>query len=130
MKKKSIIALSVFVILLLAVFSIWFFTRPAPAEGSKTITLEVIHHDGSSASFSIATDAENLRAALEQVDGLITGEESPYGLMVNTVDGETADYGKDQSWWCLTKGGEWLDTGVDDTLIADGEHYEFTYTVG
>jgi hypothetical protein len=130
MKKKSIIALSVFVILLLAVFSIWFFTRPAPVEGSKTITLEVIHHDGSSASFSIATDAENLRAALEQVDGLIAGEESPYGLMVDTVDGETADYGKDQSWWCLTKGGEWLDTGVDDTLIADGEHYEFTYTVG
>ena len=130
MKKKSIIALSAFIILLLAVFSIWFFNRPAPAEGSKTITLEVIHHDGSSASFSIATDAENLRAALEQVDGLIAGEESPYGLMVNTVDGETADYGKDQSWWCLTKGGEWLDTGVDDTLIADGEHYEFTYTVG
>ena len=130
MKKKSIIALSAFVILLLAVFSIWFFNRPAPAEGSKTITLEVIHHDGSSASFSIPTDAENLRAALEQVDGLIAGEESPYGLMVNTVDGETADYGKDQSWWCLTKGGEWLDTGVDDTLIADGEHYEFTYTVG
>ena len=64
------------------------------------------------------------------MDGLITGEESPYGLMVNTVDGEAADYGKDQSWWCLTKGGEWLDTGVDDTLIADGEHYEFTYTVG
>ena len=23
-----------------------------------------------------------------------------------------------------------LDTGVDETLIADGEHYEFTYTVG
>ena len=130
MKKKSIIALSAFVILLLAVFSIWFFNRPAPAEGSKTITLEVIHHNGSSASFSIPTNAENLRAALEQVDGLIAGEESPYGLMVNTVDGETADYGKDQSWWCLTKGGEWLDTGVDDTLIADGEHYEFTYTVG
>ena len=50
--------------------------------------------------------------------------------MVHTVDGETADYSKDHSLWCLTKGGEWLDTGVDETLIADGEHYEFTYTVG
>ena len=50
--------------------------------------------------------------------------------MVNTVDGETADYARDQSWWCLTKGGEWIDTGVDSTMISDGEHYEFTYTIG
>ena len=130
MKKKRISAVSAFFVLLLAVFSVWFFTRSAPVDGTKTITLEVIHRDGSTASFSISSDAGNLRTALEQVDGLIAGEESPYGLMVHTVDGETADYGKDQSWWCLTKGGEWLDTGVDETLIADGEHYEFTYTVG
>ena len=50
--------------------------------------------------------------------------------MVYTVDGETADWDRDQSWWCLTKNGDWMDTGVDDTVIADGEHYEFTYTVG
>lgn len=130
MKKKTILAVSAFFVLLLAVFSIWFFNRPAPVDGTKTITLEVIHHDGTSASFTITSDADNLRSALEQVNGLIAGEESPYGLMVYTVDGETTDYSKDQSWWCLTKGGEWLDTGVDETLIADGEHYEFTYTVG
>ena len=64
------------------------------------------------------------------MDGLIAGEESSYGLMVTTVDGETADYGRDQSWWCLTKDGAWMDTGVDDTMIADGDHYEFTYTIG
>ena len=67
---------------------------------------------------------------MEQIDGLLAGEDSAYGLMVFTVDGETADWDRDQSWWCLTKGGEWLDTGVDDTLIEDGDHYEFTYTIG
>ncbi len=130
MKKKQLIAVIIFAALLLAAFLVWQFARPAPVSGSKQITLEVVHADGSSKSFDIATDAENLRGALEQVDGLIAGEESAYGLMVYTVDGETADWDRDQSWWCLTKDGEWMDTGVDDTVIADGEHYEFTYTVG
>ena len=130
MKKKQIIAFTAFIVLLLAVFLVWHFNRPAPAEGAKTVTLEVIHGDGRTASFTIHTDAENLRSALEQIDGLIAGEESSYGLMVYTVDGETADWDRDQSWWCLTKGGEWMNTGVDDTVIADGDIYEFTYTVG
>ena len=130
MKKKQLIAVIIFAALLLAAFLVWQFARPAPVSGSKQITLEVVHADGSSKSFDIATDAENLRGALEQVDGLIAGEESAYGMMVYTVDGETADWDRDQSWWCLTKDGEWMDTGVDDTVIADGEHYEFTYTVG
>ena len=128
MKKRTLLALIGFLILLIAVFSVWYFNRPAPVEGTKTITLEVVHGDGTITSFTVLSEADSLRSALEQVDGLIDGEESPYGLMVYTVDGETADYSRDQSWWCLTKGGEWIDTGVDDTMIADGEHYEFTYT--
>ena len=130
MKKRNIIAVTGFVLLLIVVFSVWYFNRPVAVDGSKTITLEVIHGDGSTASFTVSSEAENLRAALETVDGLIEGEESAYGLMVSTVDGETADYARDQSWWCLTKDGEWIDTGVDSTMISDGEHYEFTYTVG
>ena len=130
MKKRTLLALIGFLILLIAVFSVWYFNRPAPVEGTKTITLEVVHGDGTITSFTVLSEADSLRSALEQVDGLIDGEESPYGLMVYTVDGETADYSRDQSWWCLTKSGEWIDTGVDDTIIADGEHYEFTYTIG
>ena len=129
MKKKTIFALIAFVVLLAAVFLIWKMNQPSASLGQKEITLKVVHGDGSEASFPIRTDAENLRGALEQVDGLIAGEESTYWLMVYTVDGETADWNRDQSWWCLTKDGEWMDTGVDDTMIADGEHYEFTYTV-
>ena len=130
MKKKSLVALIVFAILLGAVFMVWKLNRPAPSASQKEITVEVVHSDGSETSLPIRMDANNLRGALEQVDGLIAGEESTYGLMVFTVDGETADWNRDQSWWCLTKSGEWLDTGVDDTVIADGEHYEFTYTIG
>ena len=130
MRKKQIIVLSAFIAILLAVALIWVFNRPAPVQGAKTITLEVIHGDGSSKSFNIPTDAETLGEALKSVDGLIAGENSAYGLMVNTVDGETADWNRDQSWWCLSQDGKPLDTGIDSTMISDGEHYEFIYTVG
>lgn len=111
-------------------------SEAAPAEsaageettGSKTITLTVVHGDGTSNDITVSTDAENLRDALE-AEGIIAGEDSSYGMFVQTVDGETADDGE-QEWWCLTKGGEMWNYGVDDTEIADGDVYEFTLTVG
>ena len=112
-------------------------SEAAPAEsaageeettGSKTITLTVVHGDGTSNDITVSTDAENLRDALE-AEGIIAGEDSSYGMFVQTVDGETADDGQ-QEWWCLTKGGEMWNYGVDDTEIADGDVYEFTLTVG
>ena len=129
-KKKQFIFIIGFLILVLSLFLVWFFTRPAPLPGLKTITLEVVHGDGTTSEFTVNSDSDNLRGALDQVDGLLLGEESMYGLMVQTVDGETTDWNRDQSWWCLTKSGEWLDTGLNGTLIADGDHYEFTYTIG
>lgn len=96
--------------------------------GSKTITVTVVHGDGTSNDITVSTDAENLRDALE-AEGIIAGEDSSYGMFVQTVDGETADDGQ-QEWWCLTKGGEMWNYGVDDTEIADGDVYEFTLTVG
>ena len=94
----------------------------------KTIAFQVVHKDGSTQDFEIATTAGTLREALEE-EGLIAGEESSYGLYVETVDGETADEGN-QEWWCLTKGGEMWNYGVDDTQIQDGDAFEFTLTVG
>ena len=94
----------------------------------KTIAFQVVHKDGSTQDFEISTTAGTLREALEE-EGLIAGEESSYGLYVETVDGETADEGN-QEWWCLTKGGEMWNYGVDDTQIQDGDAFEFTLTVG
>ena len=88
----------------------------------------MVHGDGTSNDITVSTDAENLRDALE-AEGIIAGEDSSYGMFVQTVDGETADDGE-QEWWCLTKGGEMWNYGVDDTEIADGDVYEFTLTVG
>lgn len=46
-----------------------------------------------------------------------------------SVDGETVDQDKEE-WWCITCDGESLLTGVDDTVIVNGAHYEITLTKG
>ncbi len=100
-------------------------------QGAKTITVDIVTPAGETTTtktVTIHTDAEFLRGALDQ-EKLIAGDESEYGLFVKTVDGETADDAA-QQWWCFTKGGEMLMTGVDDTMIADGEHYEIALTTG
>ena len=99
-----------------------------PEDKRITITLEVVGPDGTSKEFVIKTDPENnLRKALE-AESLIAGDEGPYGLYIKVVDGITADYDVDRSWWGLYKDGEMLMTGVDSTPIADGDHFELVYS--
>ena len=62
-------------------------------------------------------------------EGLLDGEDGPYGLYVLAVDGETVDE-SEQEWWGYTKSGEQVNYGVDTCPIADGEHYEFTLNIG
>ena len=99
-----------------------------PQAGTKTITVQIIVDGQDTVTKSIATDAEYLRGALEEED-LIAGEESQYGLFVKTVNGITVDEVK-QQWWCFTKGGADLFTGVDTTPIADGDVFEITLKTG
>lgn len=130
MKKntKIIIALVVLAALIIGAALLYNAFAPAAQVGAKHVEIAVIHADGSSKDFSLDTDAETLRAALDEL-GIVEGDESEYGLYVTAVDGESADAAA-QEWWCFTKGGEMLMTGVDNTMIQDGEHYEATFTVG
>lgn len=127
--KKYLAAAAALAVLLAVTLCIYMYNRPAPEAGSKHISVTVVHGDGSEKSFAYQTDAEYLSEVL-LAEGLIRGEEGAYGLYVTVVDGEEADYAADQSWWCLTKGGaEWM-YGASETAIADGDSYEWTYTVG
>lgn len=125
---RIIIALVVLAALIVGALTLYNVYMPKGVEGGKHIDVEVVHADGSTKDFTIDTDSESLRGALEQ-EKLIEGEESSYGLYVTAVDGESADDSQ-QQWWCFTKGGEMLPTGVDDTMIQDGDHYEITFTTG
>ena len=125
-KNKKILIIAAVVLLLIAgaLFLIEGSKKPVPIEGSKTITVTVIQEGVEDKVFTIHTDAEFLRGALEQ-EKLIEGTESQYGLFVTTVDGVTVDESLRQ-WWCLNDGeGNMLDTGVDSTPIADGDAFQF-----
>jgi hypothetical protein len=126
--RNIIIAVAVLLVLVIGALLVYNANRPAPQEGGKKLEVTVVHGDGAAKVFRFATDAETLRAALEE-QKLIEGTESEYGLFVTAVDGEAADMDL-QQWWCFSKEGTDLNTGVDTTMIADGEHYEITFKTG
>jgi len=104
-------------------------TKPETQAGAKTITVEIIVDGADTVTKTISTDAEFLRGALDEEEGLVVGEEGPYGLFIKTVNGVTADDSK-QQWWCVTKGGADVFTGVESTPIADGDKFELTLKTG
>ena len=87
---KGVIALIIVLVLAAAALVIWQTNKRETQQGGKEITINVDHLNGDDTTFTIHTDEEYLRGALEQED-LIEGTESEYGLYVLTVDGETAD---------------------------------------
>lgn len=64
-----------------------------------------------------------------EAEQLVEGEMGPYGLFITAVDGEKADDTK-QQWWCITKGGETVNTSAEQTPIADGDRFELTMKEG
>lgn len=127
--KKLLIGLVALIAVVAVMAGCWlaFGPKAGPA-GAKEIGVTVVYADQTQDEFTIDTDAEYLRGALEQ-ENLIAGDESEYGLFVTEVNGVKADDTKEE-WWCFTQDGEALMTGVDSTPIADGDHFEITLTVG
>ena len=102
----------------------------AASKAQATVDFTVTAADGSVSSVLLnVTDGEKLSTALAKA-GIISQEEADAGF-VTTVNGETADYNKDQAWWCLTDAaGEMTTVGVADIELHDGDSYAFTYTKG
>ena len=96
----------------------------ALSTGEKTFTFEVVDVDGSSESFTVITEAVYVGEAL-MAEGLILGEDGPYGLYVKTVNGITYDYDTDGCYWAFYINGEYGMTGVDVTEIEAGATYSF-----
>jgi len=93
-------------------------------EGSKVFEFSVVDLEGKETWFEIHTDEEMVGAALMDV-GLIVGEEGPYGLYVKEVNGISADYDKDKTYWAFFVNDEYGMTGVDMTPIEEGTVYSF-----
>ena len=120
-KKAKIILCAALVLLLFAFAAVHFVLLPEPVEGEKAIVFQVTGHEGTK-NFDFRTNAETLADALME-QKLIDAEDGPYGLWVTAVFGETADSSKNQ-YWMFYKDGLELATGISETYIANGEHYE------
>ena len=93
-------------------------------EGLTQFTLGVVDKDGVETQFIIHTDKETVGEALLELE-LIAGDESEYGLYVKTVNGITADYDTDGTYWAFYIDDEYAMTGVDATAVTEGAVYAF-----
>ena len=135
--KKTIIALIALVVVIGLMIGVYSATRPKTraevpqesTEASVSITVTVVHKDGSEKVFELETDALYLGEVLIS-EGIVEGEEGPYGLMISAVDGEVADWNVDQSYWAIFIGEEYATVGADEIVLEDGGVYSLVYTRG
>ena len=99
-------------------------TEEVLGEGQTVFLFTVVDKDGMQSNFEIHTDKETVGDALLDLE-LISGEDSEYGLFVKEVNGITADYGVDQTYWAFYVDGEYAMSGVDTTVIEEGKAYAF-----
>ena len=130
MKNKKLILAVVALVAVIAVMAgVYMAARPETVEGAKTITVTVVHKDGTEKEFVCHTDEEYLGAVLV-AEEIVVGEQGEFGLYFNTADGETADYSVDGGWWQVFVGEEAAIVGADSIVIADGDTFRLVYTIG
>lgn len=129
MNKKILIAVVALVLVVAALIGVYVATRPDTEQGSKTITVTVVHKDGSEKVFTCHTDEEKLGPVL-LTEKIVEGDMGQYGLFITVADGEVADYSADQGWWALYEGDVMATDGADKLNITDGGSYKLVYTIG
>ncbi len=98
-------------------------------ENSETVekiefTVEVTKADGTTKSFTVSSDKENVGDALVE-EQIISGEDGAYGWYITTVDGEFHKWEEDGKYWAFYIDGEYATTGVSSTPITEGATYSF-----
>ena len=102
---------------------------PDTTSGSKTVTIQIVDNQKQLTNYEIHTDAEYLRQAMEGCKGLtFIGSEGPYGLMLQTINGVSASYEKNQAWWSIYVNNELGNYGIDQQPVADGDVFRLEYT--
>lgn len=120
------IALFAAVLLFFAAYSIF---APQTTEGAKAITIEVVDNAQETASYSFRTDAEYLIDAMKEAPKFtFSGSEGPYGLTLLTINGITADWEKDNAFWCVYVNDTMGNYGVESQPVNDGDTFRFVYT--
>ena len=99
---------------------------PSAAVSFKVVVTDL---DGNETAFEYTSSAASVGEALV-AEGLIEGHETEYGLYIDTVNGITADWDADQTYWAFYINGEYATTGIDGTEIVADTTYGLTLTKG
>ena len=121
-KRRWWIALVALIVVAAILAGLYFLFRADPPEGDKTVTVKVVHADQSEKEFTYETDDEYLGELLTE-EGLVEGETSEYGMYITKVDGEQAVFETDNAYWALYENGEYASTGVDQTVLDNGDEF-------
>jgi len=98
----------------------------APAS-PVTFKVVVTDLDGNESTFTYTSGAADLGEALI-AEGLIEGRETEFGLFIETVNGITADWDADQTYWAFYIDGEYAVTTMDATQLTADATYGLTLT--
>lgn len=128
MKNRKMIIAAVVLVVVIALMAVLSLTsKPQAVEGSKQVTITIIHKDGTEKNLEYATDLEYLSELLLEKE-LVTGYESQeYGFTIESVDGVTADWSKDSAYWALYEGDEYATTAASGIVLVDGGVYKLIY---
>ena len=131
-KKSIIIGAIILVVLIVAFGAAYYFNKPATSTGSKNIVIEVTASNGETSDYELSTDAEYLKQAMDELAAngsgfSYSGTDSEYGIMIEYVNEERADYAQDGAYWALYVNGEYGQYGADAQPVTDGDTYAWVY---
>ena len=129
MKLTRILAAAFFALLIAALALVYAAFGEKTVSGSKTISITVVNSAAEETAYSLKTDALYLRQAMDECDGLTyTGSEGPYGIMIDSVNGERAVYSENGAYWGFSINGEYCNYGIDEQPVKDGDAFTIAYT--
>ena len=127
MKNKKLIIAVVLALVIALMAGISLANKPQAVEGSKQVTVVIVHKDGTEKSLEYATDLEFLSELLLEKE-LATGTTSEeYGFTVESVDGVTADWETDSAYWALYEGDTYATTSASGIVLVNGGVYKLVY---
>lgn len=128
LNKKALFGVVALVAVIAVMAAVFVTFREKPVEGSKEIVIEVVDNNQEITTYELKTDAEYLEQAMNEAEGLTySGTEGPYGLMIDTVNGVTADFNTDGAYWSFYVNGDYCMNGISSQPVLDGDIFSIKY---
>ena len=126
---KRILAAAALALLFAALSIIYITFGEKAVSGSKAVSISVVNSAGETTAYSLKTDALYLIEAMAETKGLTyESSEGPYGLVIESVNGERAVYSESGAYWGFSVNGEYCNYGVSQQPVEDGDAFVIAYT--